>query len=215
MFEPLIPILIVITVCAGLTIYGKYKQIKLYYTFKPAASILIFVMPLVFIYPQDSFDWFVLAGLMTAIVGDVLLMFPARHFTKGLTAFLATHIFYIAAFISLLSEIYLLSLIPFVTFAYLIFSRLNIVDRKLQIPVLIYTITISIMGLTAFNVWLINENERSLMLFLASLLFILSDSILAYNKFTRKFRSAELIILASYFIAQTIFSVSLVLTGKV
>ena len=211
--ELLVPI-IIIAACAGLTIYGKYSNTKLYYVFKPATSILILAMPLILILPEDLYSWLMLAGLLAALIGDVFLMIPDRHFTKGLAAFLTTHILYIAAFISISMSSFWLLLIPFFAFAILMYSKLKIGEDKLRIPVLIYTAVISIMGFTAANVWLGSDSQLTFLIFIAALLFILSDSVLAYNKFTAKFKSAELIILSSYYLAQTIFAVTIILAGK-
>ena len=66
-----------------------------------------------------------------------------------------------------------------------------------------------IMVFFSLNRWLITGN---LSLFVGSMLFMISDSVLAINKFTKKFISAEFILLTTYYLAQIliIYSVKFV-----
>src|SRR2546426_5470758 len=48
--------------------------------------------------PLDGrYSTFVVAGLVSSLVGDVCLLFP-RRFVAGLPSFLVAHLFYLAAF---------------------------------------------------------------------------------------------------------------------
>ena len=153
----------------------------------------------------------ILSGLLFSLLGDVFLIFPKQHFAKGLIAFLIGHIFYIIAFIvstgfhctvwiylpiAIVGIIYLKNIVPY--------------SGKTTLPLIIYVIIITIMGWMALEG--LNSIRTTGALFAASgaVLFMISDSILAMNKFRKSFHSAELIILSTYFIAQWFLAFSVI-----
>jgi uncharacterized membrane protein YhhN len=64
------------------------------------------------------------------------------------------------------------------------------------------------MGWTAAGRRLLTEQEGGLLAFLGAILFIASDSLLAVDKFKGRFRSAQLLILTTYFTAQWLIALS-------
>jgi len=79
---------------------------------------------------------------------------------------------------------------------------------KMRLPVLMYMLAILMMGWAAAGRRLLTEQEGSLLAFLGAILFIASDSALALDKFRRRFRSAQLLILSTYFTAQWLIALS-------
>jgi uncharacterized membrane protein YhhN len=66
--------------------------------YKPATSTLFLVAALA-AGPDDRYDWLVLTALVLGAAGDVCLIPPGRAwFLAGLSAFLASHLAYLAAF---------------------------------------------------------------------------------------------------------------------
>jgi len=126
-------------------------------------------------------------------VEDVALIGIAKHpnfFLAGLGGFLVTHVLYITAFVkSADNKTPLLKRNPIVAapliayFVALIFWIYPPIPTEMKIPVLVYSLTIALMVLAAMNNF--GRVPRNLFLngFTGALLFMLSDSIIAVNKF--------------------------------
>ncbi len=202
--------IITASISAILTIYGKYLKDKLLHiVFKPLTLIIIICFALWGNErPYDVFKIFIIIALFFSLIGDLLLMLYREKFVFGIAAFLFTHIFYSLAFIQNTSlNLYLL--IPFILFAIVFYRILRDNLGKLKIPVRIYTIIIVLMGWLACNRYLFFEDAQSFIVLTGGILFMLSDSILAVNKFKKEFKSAEVLILTSYFCSQILFALSL------
>jgi uncharacterized membrane protein YhhN len=155
------------------------------------------LMPLLMLYVWVSMSHgaarnILLAALFFSFAGDVLLMLEPVNsflFIPGLVAFLFTHILYIIYFFAIPSlKKSLLLTAPYLAIAviiygmlllYFLFPRLGI----LKIPVLIYAGVILVMLLASMHAYN-NVQKQAGMLFIAgALFFIISDSLLAINKF--------------------------------
>jgi uncharacterized membrane protein YhhN len=80
----------------------------------------------------------------------------------------------------------------------------------MKIPVLVYGVVISVMFLLALHMLFIKNREAGKMMMLGALLFIVSDSILAINKFYQPFEYAGIAIMLSYGIAQLLITLGAV-----
>ena len=80
----------------------------------------------------------------------------------------------------------------------------------MKIPVLVYGVVISVMFLLALHMLFIKNKEAGKMMMLGALLFIVSDSILAINKFYQPFEYAGIAIMLSYGIAQLLITLGAV-----
>jgi uncharacterized membrane protein YhhN len=194
-----------------LTIRGKYTPKKrLHYIFKPLTTLLIIYFAFIAkINSTGLYGDLIFWGLILSLFGDVFIMLPKQKFKEGLFSFLAAHILYIAAFWQGVDKINLISIIPFLIFAagyfYLTYNSYG----KYFLPVLFYIFVITIMGISALNRLIELTNQMSILILIGSLLFMVSDSVLAWNKFKKEFKSAEVIILSSYFAAQYLFALSI------
>ncbi|MNY44685.1 YhhN-like protein [compost metagenome] len=72
----------------------------------------------------------------------------------------------------------------------------------LEIPVTIYASIISIMLLFAFNGLLVWDKPGNLLVFLGAFFFVVSDSILAINKFYSPIPKSSFFIMLTYLLAQ-------------
>lgn len=139
--------------------------------------------------------WFALA-LAFSLAGDVLLMLPKNLFIYGLIAFLLGHVFYITGFNPLpplktpqMLVAGLLTLLMLLSVSQVYRRIAQGLDRagnsKLKIPVLIYSLMISIMLLSAFFTMLRGgwKPFHALAASAGAALFCLSDFILAWNRF--------------------------------
>lgn len=196
---------------AVLAILSAYQKRRLtHYIFKPLAVVLIILIALRPGHPTSPFyRQAIIAGLVFSLAGDIFLMLPSDRFIPGLVSFLFAHVFYIAAFTRESGgALSFWTLIPFLLYGCLMLRVLWPHLGKLKLPVLIYVAVILTMGWTAAGRRLLTEQRGSLLAFLGALLFIASDSALALDKFRRPFRSAQLLILSTYFAAQWLIALS-------
>src|SRR5687767_14096691 len=159
----------------------------------------------------------VLLALFFSWAGDVLLLFQDKDpvfFLAGLSSFLLAHIFYIIFFHSVrVSEnvgskpVFLIILVIY--YAGLIWW-LNPYLGDMKIPVRIYGIVISFMFMLALHMMFIPNKLAGRCMMLGALLFVLSDTILAINKFYKPFDLSGLIIMLTYGFAQL-----LIVTGAI
>jgi uncharacterized membrane protein YhhN len=161
---------------------------------------------------------FVAAGLVLSIIGDVSLAYQAVDFTYfivGLAFFLLAHVSYIAAYISNGAKVGFSTnaVVVMVAFFVIMMSLLlpRIQDRILFYAIVAYGLTISTMGLLALNKCIEDSSSwpqaasahSSRMTLLGAVLFIASDTALAIHKFRSPIMCAELIIMSTYYLGQT------------
>lgn len=193
-----------------LCISAKYRGSKYQLLiFKPLTLVLI--ISILFVVPttEQNYRMYIFLGLLFSLIGDVFLIFPKQHFKNGLVAFLIGHIFYIIAFSTFTGFQYTLWIyVPIIIIGLVYFKNIVPYAEKIKIPLIIYVMVIAIMG------WMALERLNSMRtigsLFAASgaVLFMVSDSMLAINKFRKSFFSAELIILSTYYTAQWLLALS-------
>lgn len=144
----------------------------------------------------------ILAALFFSWLGDVLLMRSGEGiFMGGLAAFLSAHVCYIWLF-SRGATFHPLRVLPFLMYVGLLLTGpLNgKLPENLQIPVYSYVIVITSMGIVAS---LRNTQRVGYELVLVgSILFILSDSFLALNKFSSPLPLSGFWVMLTYGLAQ-------------
>ena len=161
--------------------------------------------------PKTSGRKKIIGALFFSFLGDVFLLFEDKSelfFILGLFYFLVTHIFYIAYFMQLskpgASTIkkhpYIILLIGVYTAALLYFLMPGLKDMK--IPVIIYACIISAMLYFSLGVSR-RVSKITRRLFIAgACCFVISDSLLAVNKFYKQFPPAAILIMLTYCMAQ-------------
>lgn len=172
--------------------------------FKPLIIVALTVLYILHVRKVNI--WYVLA-LFFSFLGDFLLLFPQRFFVFGLLSFLITHVILIKIMLSFLSSVkkktILFSSLCYGAYFAVIFLIIKDGLGTLMIPVLIYGMVISIMGIVSFlNFY---ENKRAtenIWLLVGASVFILSDSILAVNKFYKSSMFLGVAIMITYIIAQ-------------
>ncbi len=152
--------------------------------------------------------WVIMA-LCFSWLGDVLLMFQSKDalfFLLGLSAFLLAHIFYILFFHGVKQNEKIGSrwwlLLPVVVYYATLIGLLYPYLADMKIPVPVYGIVISFMLLLALHMLFIKNKTAGKWMASGAVLFIISDSVLAINKFYQPFESAGLIIMLTYGLAQ-------------
>ena len=197
-------------------VYSGYETLR--YVTKPL------LMPLLIIYFVSALrsfysslkKWMILA-LALSWLGDVLLIFESMNagfFIFGLAAFLIAHIFYIVLFDQLRVKEKikqsLLPLLPIAIYYILLMSLLQPTLGQMQKPVSVYGLVISIMLSFAIDLWRSKDRLASFFIILGALLFIMSDSLLAINKFYNPFEFAGIAIMLTYGIAQLLITLGAV-----
>lgn len=158
-------------------------------------------------------------GLLFSSAGDVFLELDSQSadadlFVPGLVAFLVAHLIYITAFYrSNLDYKHATAIAVPVAMYY--FSIMGVLlpelPHVLVVPVLIYGLAISVMALLAilrsFSDQTCGRTSRYCSL-IGSLVFVLSDSILAINKFAFPIQNAHFYVMVTYYFGQTYLAAS-------
>lgn len=183
---------------------------RLFYVFKPLTMVLIILVALMARAPVPAvYKTLILAGLVCSLAGDVSLMLPDKWFAAGLVSFLAAHGFYILAFKPAPGRPPSVGiLLPFIIFGLLMFRTLAPSLGGLKLPVLVYIAAITAMAWLAADRFIYAGGMRPLLAFAGAVLFLASDSVLAYNRFVGKIGPAQIIILGTYFPAQLLIALS-------
>ncbi|MFQ5569808.1 MAG: lysoplasmalogenase [Rhodothermales bacterium] len=180
------------------------------YVFKPLTTTLIIVLALLAPEPVSPlYHIAIVVGLVFSLGGDVFLMLPSDRFVAGLVSFLGAHVCYLVAFTSEAGFVFSIwSLLPFLLFGVLLFRVLWPHVGTLRLPVLVYGVVILLMGWQAFEYWHQTGTTDSLLAFLGAVLFVLSDAVLAINRFVKPLKAARVVIMSTYYTAQWLIALS-------
>ena len=146
-------------------------------------------------------------ALAFSLFGDIALMFDDHnptYFIIGLASFLWAHIMYIFVFLKHRNKaknplgFSILLLCYAAPVFYLLKDRLN----DMLIPVSLYMIVILSMATTAFLRHNMVNRKSFIWVFIGAILFLLSDSILAINKFYQPMSLSHIGIMVTYALAQ-------------
>lgn len=183
------------------SIYDPLKMV-----FKLIPMLLIILLVILSKAPNvKTYKGYVLIGLIFCAIGDYTL----QWFIVGLISFLIGHLFYIRAFsttkeqeVPLIAKILLIiyGLVMALVIAGALIQSENMV---LAIAVLCYIFVILTMGWTSFR-------TGSKFAMIGAFLFIISDSVLAVNKFVVPVDFSHQLIMTTYYGAQIFLALSIV-----
>lgn len=170
--------------------------------------------------PDAPHRWLVLLAFLFSWIGDLLLMFSWKNelfFFAGVGGFFLSQIAFILSFgkYNLLSGKGLIQrrplwLLPFLVCCTGIFLLIKPgLEGPMLYVVLIYAISIIGMSIAAFNRYGLTNISAFWLAFSGSLLFIVSDSLLAYNKFITEINKGGLIVMITYIGAQYLIMLGL------
>jgi len=211
-----------------IVILADYFDLKwTYYLSKPIVLILVFI----FFKTRTSgvtgkmFKNLILAGFAFSCLGDTLLMFTEEselYFMGGLVAFLIAHVFYTSGFIKDMfdkrpwnqhwGQLAFATLMVVYGAEFFILNRISFGDFYL--PVLIYCVAISMMGVSAVMRDKYKNPAGFYKVVAGALFFMISDSLLATNKFITPFDYSGPLILGTYFLAQYLIAVGCLVDMK-
>jgi uncharacterized membrane protein YhhN len=156
--------------------------------------------------------WFGLA-LIFSLLGDVFLMCPPSFFMAGLFSFLLGHICYIIGFnlttlagdiglwiTGALIGIFMINMLRY----YLAALKNRLVSKRVRAGVVTYILTIHVMIFSALTTFWQPEWAfvNALLVSTGALLFGISDSMLAYERFIKRIPNAHVWIMMTYHLAQ-------------
>lgn len=198
--------ILVITDLVSISVNRQLLHIIVKPMLVPALMLLLLFSPSVVDHKKILFT-----GLFFSWLGDVLLLFENKHalfFILGLVSFLITHIFYIIYFLkirplhtSLLKKyplLFVLVVLYGITLVWQLFPYLG----HLKIPVIVYAAVICSMLLCALHIYYRVNNKEAIYYVVGAMAFVISDSLLAINKFYAPFAYSGILIILSYCAAQ-------------
>ncbi len=199
-------ILSAILAIAGASLGGD--ALWVHYLFKPVATSLVWYSVWRAALPVGAaYRTAILRGLALSLCGDVCLMLPETllplGFELGLASFLIAHLFFLRAFsrdVRLFGKWLPLLLL-------LLLSGVNLavlwpaIGAALRMPVLAYMICLVGMTAQAASRALSLGTRGSWLAALGALLFLVSDTTLAFNKFHAPLPASALLVLGSYYSA--------------
>ncbi len=153
--------------------------------------------------PTRGAVWLLLA-LLGCLAGDVLLMFPG-NFVGGLAAFLVGHVFYIALFkqgipwFAQRSALAATLVLGGCMYAWLWQAGL---PTELRVPVAVYVLAIALMAAQALGRAHLLRTPAARQVALGACVFMLSDSLLAIDRFVAPLPFTALWVLSAYYLAQ-------------
>src|SRR3954468_21730348 len=174
------------------------------------------LMPLLAIYllqqtssAVSSLKVWIFLALFFSWLGDIFLLFEERgsnFFLFGLSAFLVAQVFYIVFFHNIRMREYIrgnaLLLLFVIVYYSILISVLSPYLGNMRLPVRIYGVVLSFMLMLAMHTMLGKNKKAALWMMMGAILFVASDSLLAFNKFFSTFNYAGLIIMLTYGLAQ-------------
>jgi uncharacterized membrane protein YhhN len=193
----------------GVLFSGFTGTAWLHFISKPLIMASLLLYYLLAAEPMNRSRSLILA-MVFSLAGDVLLMKP-EYFVAGLVAFLAAHILYIFAYRQHQyeeSESSLLGLqrvrlaFPIVLAATGLVVVLYPVLGELRIPVIFYALVLALMAINALFRHGRTSTGSFWMVFGGAVLFMVSDSILAINKFLQVVDHAGFYNMSTYVLAQ-------------
>lgn len=190
------------------------------YVFKPLTMLFVVVIGAlgaasVETDRERTFAVAILVGLLFSLAGDVLLMLRHERFVEGLASFLVAHVCYGGAFLAVMERpwVWWVAAAAFAAIGVVMVAVLLPGLGRLRAPVAAYTLVIMTMGTLAASVWrLAPEAASSRALLAGALLFIASDTLLAFDRFRSRLPLRALLVLGTYFPAQWLFAYATVAT---
>ncbi|MEG0850224.1 MAG: lysoplasmalogenase [Flavobacterium sp.] len=201
-------------------IYIAFSAVYLLILFLGHENLNFFLKPIlipilifgVYFYQNFPTKNILLTALLFSWIGDVILLFSdisEIYFILGLVSFLISHIVYCILFNrqtkrNLKKNSIAIGIGSILIACYLI-GMLSVLLPSLgdlKIPVIVYASVISIMLLFAYNGLLSWNEPGNKLVFSGAVVFVISDSILAVNKFYNPIEKSSFFIMLTYLVAQ-------------
>lgn len=221
-----IAIMLVYSLIAIITIITRVSELdEIQNVFKPMLMPILMIFVYVNSKLSSTFSKLIFFALFFSMAGDVFLMPYFDNFMFGLASFLIAHIFYIIAFFKgnclkdgiRKSKVSVAVLV--LTYGALIYILVsNMVNSGTEVDmisaVVVYASVISIMVLSTISLNAIYASFETKLILFGAMLFMLSDSIIAINKFVFEINLSGLWIMSTYTLAQWLITVGSIAKTK-
>jgi uncharacterized membrane protein YhhN len=197
---------LLVAACAALAIAGAYWLATpwLHWLFKPLTTLVIAWTVWRAETSLPRYRRWLLAGLLLSTVGDVFLMLPVDAFVPGLASFLLAHLAYLLALRQ--RAPWFAAAWPLLVYALvagLVLGQLwPGLPAPLRASVIVYVAVLAAMAAQALAVWWRHRDAASASAAWGGACFVLSDALLAWDRFVAPFAVAAAAVLASYWLAQ-------------
>jgi len=189
-------------------VYSNNESLR--FTAKPL------LMPLLVIYlllktktKNSTLKVWIFLALFFSWAGDIFLLFEEERpnfFLFGLSAFFIAQVFYIVFFHNIRMREYIrgnaLFLLLVIVYYSILISVLSPYLGNMKLPVRIYGVVLSFMVMLAMHTMLGKNKRAAVWMMTGAILFVASDSLLAFNKFFSAFNYSGLIVMLTYGLAQ-------------
>jgi len=208
-------ILYAITAAALLTglVLGMHS---LYVATKPLLMVILLLYFVTSTRARPAWRYLVIAALVFSWAGDIFLI-SADWFVAGLSSFLIAHLFYIAAYQktgATRGKLKPLEVLLFALFGagllWYIYPGLN----DLKIPVFIYALVLLGMGVWAFKRRSGTNRASFGLVATGAALFVISDSLIAVNRFAHAIPAERILVMSIYLTAQYLIVQGLIQHGE-
>ncbi len=197
---------------AILTTLGSLEMLPGGMLFKPLAMVFAIVFIATRSYStwasagfSINFDRLLLGALLLSLGGDVFLMLPGNYFVPGLASFLVAHLFYLALFrqgqawFANRRALVLVLGVGALMYA-VVWSGLS--GPVLPVAVAAYVLVIALMAAQALGRATVQGDAGARWVAVGACVFMLSDALLAINKFVQPVPLSGLWVLGTYYCAQ-------------
>ena len=171
------------------------------YLFKPLTTALILLLAATLTSPvSEVYRWLIVVGILFSMGGDIFLMLPQDRFIWGLGSFLVAHILFICAYLSRSGFhftwwIFAVYALYTGVLVYLLWPHTG----SMRIPVIVYGLVLMLMGWQAAEQWWVLRDMSTVLAAAGALLFLLSDSVLALDKFRSPIANRDLVVMTTYY----------------
>ena len=190
------------------------------YIARPAVIVFLFAWLISMGGVSGSLAFFAL-GLIFSLSGDIFLMMHSDRLMLGLASFVIAQLTYTAGFnptpppvtLPLMAIVLLVGLVASRLFRRIAAGLTSTGRPNLKAPVLLYSVVISLMLISALATLTRPEWSAASALLAASgaILIFLSDTSLAWNKFVHPIKHGRVITLSTYHIGQVLLTIGAVL----
>ena len=203
---------LLIEVAALATLTSALGLTQWHFVFKPATMIIAIIFVAIKAMNNAAkglFYPYLLLALTASLVGDVLLMLPGKLFIPGLASFLVAHLFYIALFRQGVAWFpSRMAVVATLAVGATILGWLwaDLPDPGLKVAVSAYVGVIALMAAQAIGRARVLGDTHAFAVAVGACTFMLSDALLAINRFVQPLPLAGLWVLASYYSAQILIA---------
>ena len=165
-----------------------------------------------------------ITALFFSWIGDSVLLFADRaeiYFIIGLVSFLVSHLVYIMLFTKQIKRenkkttaVFWIGVTAIIIYLMMMLFLLIPTLGNLKIPVFVYALVLSTMLLFAFKGFFLWDKKAAWSILIGAIVFVASDSILAFDKFYQKLELSSILIMSTYLLAQYLIVKGVLLLNK-